>query len=391
MALAVAPGVTEYVTPYFLGPLTRTLEHAPLVGRELSRRALPATLAECAVTKQTLNEFTRVGLRHLGVRRFDYELLWAKNVRFDRAVSCLVEPDHSAVISQCGAALSSFQTARRLGVRTILDYPIARHEIGRMLVEQEAEAHPDFADTASGRSTLTPRDRELERLGLELAETDCVVVGSQFAAASFEGVVPSDRLAVIPYGVDTSVFNPRPSRIERTRSLNVLFAGQLTVRKGLPYVLEAVSFLDPQRVDLTLVGAMVGSGRWMNAREGEFRYIGVRRPNEMPSVYQQADVLVLPSLAEGSAIVVYEAMASGLPVVVTPNVGADLVRDGIDGFVVPVRSSLAIADCLQRFLDDPELGQKMGMAARSRVLSYDWSAFRQNFRQLLGEDESGDA
>lgn len=381
MALSVGSELRLYITPYFVGQRARPICRFPYIGPEVARRSVPASLRACGSRKQTLNEFTRVGLRHLGVRRFDYELLWAKNVRFDRAVARLVKANQRGVICQCGAALETFKKSRSLGVTTILDYPIARHELGRSVLEQEADAHPEFADTVTGRSTLTPRDPELERMRLELQEADRIVVGSQFAAESFHNVVDADRMVVIPYGVDTKLFSP-PQRVSSHGRLRVLFAGQLTLRKGLPYILDAVKTLGPRQARLTLVGAVVGSGQWMKTRRGEFHHLGVCRPSEMPAVYREADVLVLPSLVEGSAIVVYEAMAMGLPVIVTPNVGADLVRHGIDGFVVPARSAEAIVPHLETLIDEPNLRSEMGCAARRRVLSFDWLTFREAFRNF---------
>lgn len=108
----------------------------------------------------------------------------------------------------------------------------------------------------------------------------------------------------------------------------------------------------------------------------------------MPEIYQRADVLVLPSLAEGSALVVLEAMSSGLPVVVTPNVGADAVRDGVEGFVVPIRSPELIAQRLSTLSEDSELRHSMGKRARSRVAQFSWLKFRENFRSALDEVES---
>ena len=103
----------------------------------------------------------------------------------------------------------------------------------------------------------------------------------------------------------------------------------------------------------------------------------------MPNVYLGADVLVLPSIVEGSALVVLEAMASGLPVVVTPNVGADQVCDGVEGFVVPIRAPVEIASRLELLADDVELRARMGAASRGKALRSDWSQFRRTFHELL--------
>ncbi len=109
----------------------------------------------------------------------------------------------------------------------------------------------------------------------------------------------------------------------------------------------------------------------------------------MPAVYRGADVLVLPSLLEGSALVVLEAMASGLPVIVTENTGADAVRDGVEGFVVPVRSPEAIAARLEE-LASPEVRRRMGDAGRARSLAFTWEAFHREFRSAAGFDDAAE-
>jgi glycosyltransferase involved in cell wall biosynthesis len=264
----------------------------------------------------------------------------------------------------------------------VLDYPIARLDVSQALLDEEAALNVQFADSLARPYALTLAPRELRRLAAEVDLADVVVVGSQYAAESFQGIVEPERLAVVPYGVDTSMFSPRSC--ERPEGpLRVLFAGHVSLRKGIVYVLEAMKQLDPSRFELTLVGRLLGKGDGLRRYHGRFRHQGGVRPQEMPEVYRQADVLVLPSLVEGSALVVLEAMASGMPVIVTPNVGADAVRDGVEGFVVPIRSAEQIADRLARFAADPALLRAMGQAARKRALEYDWSNFHVAFQQVV--------
>jgi glycosyltransferase involved in cell wall biosynthesis len=178
--------------------------------------------------------------------------------------------------------------------------------------------------------------------------------------------------------------------MERARSgpLRVLFVGQLTQRKGIAYLFDALQDLDPTQYKLTLVGPVIGSGRWLNRFEGRYQHVLGMRRIDMPDVYRDHDVLVLPSLVEGSALVVGEAMASGLPVVVTPNAGSDAVRDGIDGFIVPVRNPEAIASRLELLHNDGSRLAAMGVAARRRAEEFTWSSFQDGIRKLIQERAS---
>jgi glycosyltransferase involved in cell wall biosynthesis len=144
--------------------------------------------------------------------------------------------------------------------------------------------------------------------------------------------------------------------------------------------------LDPARYELTLVGATFGSAAGLARYMGAFHHVPWLRHDQMPSAFRAADVFVFPSLLEGSASVVLEAMASGLPVVVTPNAGADAVREGIDGFVVPIRSPEAIAERLDRIGADDALRERMGRAARERAHEFTWAEFRRSFRAIVHDD-----
>jgi starch synthase len=387
MALAFADELTAYCGPFVPSAFSEALRRIPIAGRQLSRRALPPELARASRNSGTTTDLVRVLASRGGVGAVTYPLIWRRNLSVDRAASKHVPP-YGVVIAHYGAARASFERAREVSARTVLDYPIARHEFVRDLLAEEIGRWPDLADTLGGPASLAPRPTELDRMGEELGLADVVVVGSSFAAASFHGVVESNRLVVVPYGVDTTAFSPAGGA-GPSKSLRVLFAGQLSQRKGIAYLLEAMKLVDPTRIRLELVGPVVGSGRWLARYEGLFKRVAGVPRSAMPDIYRQADVLVLPSLAEGSALVVLEAMASGLPVIITPHVGADAVSHGTEGLVVPIRSSEGIAAALQTLSDDPQLREQMGHAARARALEFDWCRFREVFRtNVLGSRET---
>ena len=97
--------------------------------------------------------------------------------------------------------------------------------------------------------------------------------------------------------------------------------------------------------------------------------------HEVHALFQDADILVYPSLHEGSAFVTYEALASGLPVITTPNAGS-VVRDGVEGYIVPVRDVDALAERIERLRADLTLRARMAASARARALEFTWDAYR---------------
>jgi glycosyltransferase involved in cell wall biosynthesis len=379
MALAVSDVLSAYFTPYWTGSVGGRLLRTPGLGNELARRRLPPELRCRARSFQTETELMRIGLGRLGVHSLARRLIWHRNVVFDRRVAEALRAGPRTIVGQYGASLATFHRASACGARTILDYPIAQLEFTYRLLAEEARLVPEFADTIYSSHALVPGPEHLRRIAAEVELADVIVVGSTFAAASFQGAVDATRVAVVPYGADTTTFRPVRRQDDGSR-LRVLFVGQLTQRKGIGYLLRALELLDPARFDLTLVGPVIGSGRGLRPYERLFRHCGTILPQQMPSVYANADVLVLPSIAEGSAVAVLEAMASGLPVIVTPNAGADAVRDGIEGFVVPIRDARTIAARLTQLADDADLRTRMGRAARDAATVADWASFRQRFR-----------
>lgn len=384
MALAVADELSAYLTPLWFDSGAR-LVGWPVVGPELARRTLPDVLHGRALRVASGTELARLALGRTGFSQAAARFVWRRNERADRAAAKLI-PEGATVIGQYGASLATFERCQAGGGTTILDYPLARLDYCSELLAEEAVLRPDFADTIIGPATLQPPDEQLRRISHEVQLADAVVVGSAFAAASFREHVDERRLHVVPYGVDNHRFFP--ARAPRSgRRLRVLFAGQISQRKGIGYALDAIRLLDPDRFELTLVGPVVGSGSGLCRYESLFEHASVR-PDEMPDVYRRADVLVLPSLVEGSALVVLEAMASGLPVVVTDNVGADAVRDGVEGFVVPIRSPEAIASRLEDLERDTDLCDQIGERARRRALGFGWTTFHERFRAVVGLEQA---
>jgi len=162
-----------------------------------------------------------------------------------------------------------------------------------------------------------------------------------------------------------------------------LFVGQISIRKGIPDLLEAWRLLNWQDAELWLVGREAND---IQSVLDQYRHLpGLRwlgHVDNIADIYAQTDVFVFPSLEEGSALVTYEAMASELPLVLTHNSGS-VARDDTDGFLVPIRSPQQIADKLETLRRDPKLRRQMGQNGRSRILTYTWDNYRQKLSQAM--------
>jgi glycosyltransferase involved in cell wall biosynthesis len=165
--------------------------------------------------------------------------------------------------------------------------------------------------------------------------------------------------------------------------LRVLFAGALHQRKGIGYLLEAIDLLG-SNVELTLIGQRLAANPIVDAACRRWRWFESLPHSGVLDVMMDSDVLVLPSLSEGFGLVVTEALACGLPVIVTPNVGAsDLVCDGREGFVVPVCSVEGIAGRLNRLHQDRDLLAGMSQNAQTVAARHSWENYRQTWAETV--------
>jgi glycosyltransferase involved in cell wall biosynthesis len=155
----------------------------------------------------------------------------------------------------------------------------------------------------------------------------------------------------------------------------VLFVGGVGLRKGVHYLAEATRILKNRGVacDVRVIGPAARALVTNPAFEGP-SYMGQVPRAEVRREFLAADVFVLPSIAEGSATVTYEALASGLPVVTTPNAGS-VVRDGVEGYVVPVRDAQILAERIEAIISDRDLRNAMSARARERAADYTWDRY----------------
>ena len=214
-----------------------------------------------------------------------------------------------------------------------------------------------------------------------------MLVGSTYAADSFvaEGI-PRSRMKVVPYGVDLRTFSPPAERVRRDGPrFEAIFTGQMTQRKGLSYLLEGWRRFARANARLTIVGQAVGDPRALAPYADLFRHVPHQSRPELARHYRSADVFVFPTLVEGMPLVVLEAMACGLPVIVTANGPGDIVRDGVDGFIIPARDPDAIAERLERLYRDPALREQMGHNASQRAAEFGWSAYTDKVKACLAD------
>jgi phosphatidylinositol alpha-1,6-mannosyltransferase len=219
---------------------------------------------------------------------------------------------------------------------------------------------------------------------------DRVIAKSQREIEMINAVDPRIDCLLIANGVDTDSFKPA-HRIPDEGPLKLLCVGRLIERKGQRHLIEAVKRLADEGVDVKL--DLVGTGDARSANEAQaarlglgdrVRFMGYVPREEIARHYAAAHVFVLPSYNEGMSVALLEAMASGLPVLVTPTGGTmELVSSGINGFIVNWSDVDQLAHHLSKLAQDRDLVRRMGKESRKRADSYSWTFAAKCYLKLL--------
>ena len=344
---------------------------------EFKRRYHPALDAARVRTFGAWEWVERLSMR-AGLRTVEHYANEWGNVRFGAQVARLVsEAPVEVMWGYDTSSLAAFSRVKGAGTRCVLDQSIGHPRVWNRLLTEERQTVGDDFDPY-------PRpypERDIRKVERELALADWIVCASPFVADTLVATgSPRSKIVVIPFGVDANRFAPAnvPTRNDDFR---VLFVGHFGLRKGAWYLLDALRRLEHVKaLRLVITGKQTVAERFLEPFAGRIECAAHVPRNQVHRAYHGGDVFVLPTLFEGSALTVLEALASGLPVITTPNAGS-VVRDGVDGFIVPIRDAAALADRIEQLSRDPDLRRRMSGNARARALEYPWRRYR---NELVG-------
>lgn len=280
----------------------------------------------------------------------------------------------NAVYSYEDVSYNAFKTARQKGIKTIYDLPIAYWETAKKLLWEEAERLPRWKHTIN--YGLKDSAKKLERKTKELELADIVIVPSTFVYNSLPSWALNKRIVVAPFGTPHTTKEMPLKKQNSAKRLRVLFAGSMSQRKGLADLFEAVKLLNTASVELVVLGSLMTSLQFYKKELPGFIYEPTRPHNEVLNLMESCDVFCLPSIVEGRALVIQEAMSRQLPVIITSNTGGgDMIIDGNTGFLVPIRSPYAIAEKINWFLENRHQLPEMGKFAKEQAEKYTWQGY----------------
>ncbi|QSR85447.1 glycosyltransferase family 4 protein [Methylacidimicrobium sp. B4] len=377
-----------YTTLYFAGAqpwASRLPVFGRKIGAELGRRAFPGISASRIRTVASPEELLHVLARRMVGRKLppvsNAMMYWVKK-RFAQGVaSRLPWQAADCLIGMYAASWESFREARRRGLLCCLNFvnshPADQNRYLRELAGLRGAAHQELVPPWVAR-----------RVEAELEAADMVLVPSRFVAEQLRRRgVPEEAIEQIPYGVDLSAFHPIVRKPERGDSfVRCLYVGQMAHRKGIPLLLQTARSLVGMPIRFQLLGPVVSPEVLENLPEN-VEYEGAGLPERVAAQMRQADLFVLPTLEDACALVVLEAMASGLPVVTTTHAGSgEILEGGVEGFVVPAGDRAALREALIHLAEDPGLRRRMGEAARKKVeKAYSWETYGRRVLDALAK------
>ncbi len=286
--------------------------------------------------------------------------------------------DCDAFIGISGAGLLTGRHVQERGGVFICDRGSTHQRFQAQIVADECRRWGVQRQVSDERDTI--REEKI------YAQADAITVPSSAAVRSFvEMGVPAEKLHRISYGVRLEKFYPEGE--PAAGRFDVIFAGSAGLRKGVPYLLEAFARVRHPHKRLRIVGAVLPDLRQVLPRlpQEQVEFVGSVSQERLRGLMSESHVLVLPSIEEGLALVQAQAMACGCPVLCSTNTGGeDLFTDGVEGFVVPIRDSDALARRMQELADDPARQQRMREAGLRRVQSIGgWTEYGDRWERLL--------
>ncbi len=284
---------------------------------------------------------------------------WARETLDRRVVRRLGRANVLVALSGCG--LRSGREMQMRGGQFVCDRGSSHIRFQDALIREE------YRRWGLEFEGVDPRVIAKEEAEYELANR--ITVPSEFVRRSFLAHgVPEAKLAKIPYGARLDRFHPVDA--PDPQKFTVLFVGQVTLRKGFLYLLDAFAKVKHPHKELLVIGAVAPELRPLLKKHSleHVTFLG-RVPNtELPGHYSRAHVFAFPSIEDGFGMVMGEAMACGCPVVATKNSGAeDLFTDGVDGYIVEVGSANAILNRLEILVQDPVLRLRLAESSLRKV------------------------
>jgi len=309
--------------------------------------------------------FMQAGIRFPIIDNMFYWTGWnnptrrLRDVLFDQAVSRRLESTPEGIfLGFSGVSLKSLKVANSIDLATIVERSSTHIQTQKEILETEYEKF-DAGSAPISERHVRREEKEYERANYISVPSDPVY--ESFKKHGFD----DNKLIYLPFGIDPPQNDPK---YETEGPFRVLFVGRVSLRKGAWYLLNAWDELDLPDTELVFTSNIAPELKsYIDAYRERDDIQFLEWVDDLDYWYNESDVFVFPSLEEGSAIVTYEAMAHGLPVVTTFNSGW-VGQDEKHGIEIPIRDSKSIVRSIQRLYENEDERKRLGRNARDLIL-----------------------
>lgn len=372
------------------GPFSQILPK--FVTEQLNRRSFPEVPKDKIIT-YPLFDLARLAARKAkcsilvnnktGLLRHDklYRYIDTQVANYLKRNSCA---NLSAIYGYDGKCLSTFRQAKKIdGISLFYEAACGYAPYVAKVLEEERELNPSWIS-----SIPLINKSMVERQEEELDLADHVIVASTIVKNDLIKHHIDKKISIIPYGAPLV---PEPSCIndnECNAALKVVYVGSLSQQKGISYFFDAISKVGGNRnLDVTIIGNdySLGNNKILHNHLRNYKWYNSAPHSKVINTLQESDILILPSLTEAFGLVVLEALSQGTVVIASDKCGAsDVIINGKNGFIVPIRDSEIIADRLTALEQDRDKLREMKLLAVETARVYNWKKYSKNICNVLG-------
>ncbi len=380
-----------FCVPWFPGRLTlEVLAQMPGMRAEVARlsRRRFEPLAGAPKIQGRVGEWSRLARRKFGLG--DEKLMYDANDWLMHTMSRVARRGSvTAVHSYEDCSLFQFQEARRLGKACIYDMPIGYYP---WWDEKQKELAGIYGDWVPRGGMPSSRYVRPEQKINEMEAADLVLVACSFVEKTIREFHPHKKIAIAPYGVDVEFWSPGDSPSARGPALarqgdkiRFIYAGQSSIRKGTPALLEAWGKARLRDAELMLVGSWQLAEGKLGSLPAGVLFLGPVGSEKLRELYRGSDVFLFPSFFEGFGLVILEAMSCGLPVVASERSAGTDVLDDSCGSVIQAGDADQLVETLKWFASNRNKLPDMKRAARRKVEAFSWTSYRKAVTAAVSE------
>ena len=308
------------------------------------------------------------------------------DIRFSKKVSKLIDSNHNAYFGYSYSSLEAMCVEKEKGNLCVLDQ-IDPGEREHEIIYEENSKWPNYVT----RTHQCVPQEVYKRLQEEWKLADIIIVNSEWSKkCNVEKGAPEEKIRIIPLAFENVEVIANNDQLKDTVSndvsenqlVRILWVGRVTLQKGIQYLVEAARLLSGENVEFLIAGEQSIAKSAMENSPKNIHWLGKVSLMEKNELYKSATAFILPTLSDGFALTQLEAQANGLPLIVTPNCG-DVITEGVNGFLITPCSPDSIVSAVQRFLNDPDLKQKMFSHCLETSKKYTIDKYKKNLMDAI--------